>query len=36
MAERFKPDWKSYIVLTAGAYAMLHMSAMREFVYRFF
>jgi len=36
MVERFKPDWKSFIVLTAGAYAVLHMSAMQEFVYRFF
>src|SRR5271157_622329 len=36
MTERFKPGWKSYIVLTAGAYAVLHMGAMQEFVYRFF
>ena len=36
MTERFKPDWKSFIVLTAGAYAALHMTAMQEFVYRFF
>ena len=36
MAERFKPDWKSFIVLTVGAYAALHMAEMQEFVYRFF
>jgi alginate O-acetyltransferase complex protein AlgI len=36
MAERFRADWKSYIVLTAGGYAMLHMSALQDFVYRFF
>ncbi len=36
MAERFKPDWKAFIVLTAGAYAVLHMGEMKEFVYRFF
>jgi hypothetical protein len=36
MAERFKPDWKWFIVLTAGAYAVLHMGAMQEFVYQSF
>jgi alginate O-acetyltransferase complex protein AlgI len=36
MAERFKPDWKSFIVLSAGAYAALHMFELREFVYRYF
>ena len=36
MADGFKPDWKALIVLSAGAYAMLHMAVMQEFVYRFF
>jgi alginate O-acetyltransferase complex protein AlgI len=36
MVERFKPDWRSFIVLTAGAYAVLHMAEVQEFVYRFF
>ena len=36
MAERFKPGWKAFIVLTTGAYAMLHMAEVQEFVYRFF
>jgi D-alanyl-lipoteichoic acid acyltransferase DltB (MBOAT superfamily) len=36
MTERFKPDWKSFVVLTAGAYAVLHMAEVQEFVYRFF
>jgi D-alanyl-lipoteichoic acid acyltransferase DltB (MBOAT superfamily) len=36
MTERFKPDWKWFIVLTAGAYAVLHMAEVQEFVYRSF
>ncbi len=36
MAEKFQPDWKWFIVLTAGVYSMLHMAEMQEFVYRFF
>ncbi len=36
LAERFKPGWKSFIVLTAGAYAVLHMFELQEFVYRYF
>ena len=36
MADRFTPDWKWFIVLTAGVYSMLEMASMQEFVYRFF
>ncbi|MGD0231714.1 MAG: MBOAT family O-acyltransferase [Syntrophorhabdales bacterium] len=36
MAERFTPDWKWLVVLTAGVYSMLHMAELQEFIYRFF
>ena len=33
MAERFRPGWKSLVVVAAGAYAALSLFKMSEFLY---
>jgi alginate O-acetyltransferase complex protein AlgI len=33
MVEDFRPDWKGYLVAAAGAYAIVHLFRMNEFLY---